>query len=83
MQWSIPTKASMSRRETALILGDMTQVYSTSALFCKYTLFGNISKKLPKLANKTDHTGAWTLLLHASFSGYARSGRALTANSLS
>ena len=27
--------------------------------------------------------GAWTLLLHASFSGYARSGRRLTANSLS
>ena len=27
--------------------------------------------------------GAWTLLLHASFSGYAWSGRRLTANSLS
>ena len=29
------------------------------------------------------YAGAWTLLLHASFSGYARSGRRLTANSLS
>lgn len=56
----------MSRRETALILGDMTQVYSTSALFCKYTLFGNISKKLPKYTIGYNYTEVWTVTKKAA-----------------